>query len=224
MKLSRLLFATSLFLAPTLLEAQDISIGNDDSKPIEERVIYSNESTLHATLHSRGLSLGYKSGKIRSIYKTTNWDFELVYYRSQKQVKLVDLFSGATFVYGKLNDMVAFRTGYGAERRIYGKPYWGGVELRWLYEGGASLALLKPYYPDETFWYGFSEIKLRPGIYARGGMCFEIGASRTHAQSIEVGTNIEYFPQGVDLMELNPTEYVFLTLYLSYNWGSRYNK
>lgn len=206
------------------MNAQEISIGNDDRQPIEERIIYNRESTVHATLHSRGLGFGYKTGKIRSIYKTTYWDFEISYIRSQKQIKLINLYNASTLVYGKLNNMVSLRGGYEVERRIYGKPYWGGVELRWLYGAGASLALLKPYYANASFWYGIKETKLRPGIYAKGGMSFEIGTSRTRAQSIEVGAMAEYFPQGVNLMEMNPTEYVFLTLYLSYNWGSRYNK
>lgn len=257
MKLNRLFIAISFALSPLILEAQEISIGNDDKKPIEERILFNRETTLHATLHTRGFGVGYKSGKIRDIYKTTNWDFEASYIRSEKQIKLVNLYGVSSFVYGKLNNMLVFRGGYEVERRIYGKPYWGGVELRWLYGAGASLALLKPYYytvwvandpaygPNEQtmdyqtfdqnsqwisivgkapFKYGLTEIKPRPGIYAKGGMSFEIGASRTRAQSIEVGVMAEYFPQGVDLMAFNPTEYVFITLYLSYNWGSRFNR
>ena len=224
MKLNRLFIAINFALCPFIMEAQEIAIGNDDNQPIEERIIYNRESTMHATLHSRGLGLGYKTGKIRSIDKTTYWDFELSYIKSQKQIKLFNWYSGYTLVYGKLYDMVALRGGYEVERRIYGKPYWGGVELRWLYEAGASLAFLKPYEANESFWHGFGDIKLRPGIYAKGGMSFEIGSSRTRARAIEVGAMAEYFPQGVNLMEQNPTEYVFLTLYISYHWGARYNK
>lgn len=211
-------------MSPFILEAQEISIGNDDKQPIDERILYNHESTLHATLHSRGFGLGYKTGRIRSILKTTYWDFEFSYFRSQKQVKMINFYNASTYVYGKLNDMLAFRGGFEVEHRIYGKPYWGGVELRWLYEGGASLAFLKPYYAGRSFWYGLNEIKLRPGAYVKGGISFEIGTARSRAQSIEVGGAVDYFPQGVYLLEMNPTEYVFLTLYLSYNWGSRYNK
>ena len=96
--------------------------------------------------------------------------------------------------------------------------------MRWLYEGGASLALLKPYYAGLPFRYGLKEIKFRPGAYVKGGMSLEIGSSRTRARAIEVGVAADYFPQGIELMDLNPTEYVFVTLYLSYHWGARYNK
>lgn len=179
---------------------------------------------MQLTLHSRGLGLGYRTGRIRSIDKSTYWDFEFSYIRSQKQVKLFNWYSGAILVYGKLGDLFVLRGGYEVERRIFGKPYWGGVELRWLYGGGASLGLLKPYYENHSFWYSIGETKIRPGVYVKGGMSFEIGSSRSFAQAIEVGAMAECFPQGIELMAQNPTEYVILTLYLSYNFGSRYNK
>lgn len=256
MKPHRLFIAITFALAPLVLSAQEIAVGNDESRPLEERVLYSHESTLHLTVNNQGLGLGYKSGKIRSIYKTTYWNFEVSYLRSLKQVKLMGLFSTTAFVYGKTNDALVLRSGYGSSHRIYGKPYWGGVELRWLYEGGVELAILKPYYytvkvakPSSTGEYtqeviydtfdhvdewieiigrapfknGLDEIKLRPGVYAKGGLEFEIGTSRLRAQSIEVGAVAEYFPQGLLLMAENPAAYFIPTLYLSYNWGSRYN-
>lgn len=256
MKLNRLFIAVTFALVPVITDAQEIAVGNDDSRPIEERVIYNRETTLHATLNTRGLGIGYRAGKIRSIDKTTNWDFELSYLRSQKQIRLTNLFSASSYIFGKLNDVVVLRGGYEVERRIYGKPYWGGVELRWLYGFGGSMALVKPYYYTvvvaqysagqsteviiyDTFennlqWidilgkaplkYGLNEIKVRPGIYAKGGMSFEIGTSRTRVQALEVGALVEYFPQGLMLMAENPTEYVIPTLYLTYSWGYRYNK
>lgn len=256
MRHCRLFIALSFALTPLILEAQEISIGNEEDRPIEERIIYTNESTVHATVHTQGLGVGYKSGKIRSIDKTTYWDFEASLLHSLKQVSLINYsyFAASSFIYGKLNDAVMLRTGYEVEHRIYGKPYWGGVEVRWGYEGGASIALLKPYYyivlvqqpssngtyeqvvdyrtfdkNDEIIGkaplkYGLKEIKVRPGLYAKGGMSFEFGTSSTRVQAIEAGAMAEYYPQGMELMAENPKEYVFLTLYLSYHWGSRYNK
>ena len=257
LKLNRFLIAVTFALTPVILDAQEIAIGNDDSRPLEERVIYNRESTLHATIHTQGLGAGYKYGIIRGIHKTTYWNFEVSYLRSQKQIRLMNYFSPTSFVYGKLNDVLALRGGYEVERRIYGKPYWGGIEVRWLYGAGASLAILKPYYysvvvakPTATGTYeqtieyqtfdnkdqwieilgkapfkqGLDEMRLRPGVYAKGGMVYEIGTSRLRAQSIEVGAMVEYYPQGLSLMADNPISYVIPTLYLSYSWGTRFNK
>lgn len=259
MKLHRLFIAITFALSPAILDAQEISIGSDQDTPIEERIIYNHENTLSATLHSQGWGFGFNLGRIRNIETTTRWDFEFTILRSLKQIKIVNtsLFSASSFVYGKLNDVVALRAGFGAENRIYGKPYWGGVEVRWLYEGGASLALLKPYYytvsvikpgnngeyavtvenhtyDDQSQWvevlgkapfkYGIDEIKFRPGAHAKLGLSFEIGTSRTRAQALEVGTVAEYYPQGLPMMAENPPERFLLTFYLSYHWGTRYNK
>lgn len=256
MRLHRLFIAITFALSPVILDAQEISVGNDENQPIEERIIYNRENTLHLTLHTQGLGLGFKAGRIRGIHKTTYWEFEASYLRSLKQIKLMTLYNATSFVYGKLNDVLVLRGGYEEQRRIYGKPYWGGVELRWLYGAGASIALLKPYYyavivaspsssgydqiveyqtfDDNVQWidilgkapfkYGLNEIKVRPGVYAKGGMSFEIGTSKTRAQSIEIGGMAEYFPQGIAFMADNPKEYVIPTLYISYSWGSRFNK
>lgn len=234
-------------------------MGTDENKPLEERILYTHENTLHVALHTQGLGMGGRIGRIKSIERTTYWEIEASYLKSLKQVQLVNptVFSFSTFVFGKLHDVVALRGGFGATRRIYGKPYWGGVELSWIYEYGPSLALLKPYYyvvalaeydgaggytevienrkwEDTSNWidvlgkssfkYGLDEIKFRPGIHAKGGMSFEFGSTRTRAQALEVGAEAEYYPQGLALMADNPREYVFLTLYLSYHWGSRFNK
>lgn len=258
MKLHRFFIAITFALSPVILDAQEMNIGTDDDRPIEERIIYSYENTLHLSLNTQGLGAGYRSGKIRSIYNTTYWDFEVSYLRSLKQQKLTSgyLFNYSSFVYGKLNDMLVLRGGYCSEHRIFGKPRWGGVEPRWMYGFGGSLGLLKPYYyvvviasnesgtyeevldyrtfDDASNWidiigkapfkYGLNEIKIRPGIYVKGGLDLEIGPSKTRAQSLEVGGMVEYFPQGVTLMADNPTSYVFGTLFIAYHWGSRFNK
>jgi len=259
LKPHRLFIAILFGLSPAILAAQEVSIGEPQDKPVEERIIYNRESSFHVGLNTQGFGVGYKTGKVRSIYKVTHWYFDLSYLRSLKQLRLVNgsYFGTSSFVFGKLNDAAVLKGGYGVERRIYGKPYWGGVELRWHYGIGASLALLKPYYymviiasptasgeyeqvtqyqtyEDHAQWidiigrapfsYGLNEIKFRPGVYAKSGLVFDIGKTRTSLQAIEVGGDISYFPQGLALMADNPKDYVILTLYVAYNWGARFNQ
>lgn len=256
LNLRRLFIAVTFALAPAILDAQEIAIGTDEGKPLEERIIYNHETTAHVTLHTQGLGAGFKISRIRTIKKTTDWDFELSYLRSLKQIKVANTFYyfATPFVYGKLYDVLVARGGRGETRRLYGKPYWGGVELRWLYEFGGSVAFLKPYYykvsvitPSATggytqveeyrtfdeqleiigkapFTIGLNEIRLRPGIHAKGGLSFDFAASRTRVSAIEVGAMAEYFPQGIQIMADNPADHIFLTLYIAYHWGSRFNK
>lgn len=52
------------------------------------------------------------------------------------------------FIYGKINNFYALKLGYGYRRIIAGKPEPGTVAIHWLYAGGLSIGLLKPYYID----------------------------------------------------------------------------
>jgi hypothetical protein len=56
------------------------------------------------------------------------------------------------------------------------------------------------------------------------GLGFDIGKSRTRAQSINVDAKVEFFPLGVSIMDSERNKRLFVTFMLSYNWGSRFNK
>ena len=245
------LFGACAFLLP----AQNIDIQNETDKPIEERLVYNHQNTYHLAIHSQGFGAGFKIGKIKSIHLVRNWEAEIVSLRSLKEIKTLNMSSYNTrpFVYGKLNYVYVIRFGYGEDRRIFGKPYWGGIETRWTYETGASLALLKPYYyyvvtyqPSPTGGYietieeqtfdrnldilgrsaftkGIGQTKLSPGVHASLGLGFDIGKSRTRVQSINVDAKAEFFPLGVSIMDSEQNKRFFITFMLSYNWGSRFN-
>jgi len=246
------LFGACAFLLP----AQNIDIQSEGDKPIEERLVYNHQNSYNIAIHSRGFGAGFKMGKIKSIRLVRNWEAEIVSLHSLKEIKTMNMSSYNTrpFVYGKLNYAYVVRFGYGEDRRIFGKPYWGGIETRWTYEAGASLALLKPYYyyavtyqPNSTGGYierieeltfeqgldilgraaftkGISETKPSPGVHASLGLGFDIGKSRTRVQSINVDAKAEFFPLGVSIMESEQNKRLFITFMVSYNWGSRFNE
>lgn len=248
------LFGACTFLLP----AQEIEIQTDDNKPIEERIVYSRLTTTHLAIHTQGFGLGFKTGRIRTINRTTLWEGELISLHALNEIKTINLANYYTrpYIYGKLNSTYVLRFGYGEERRIFGKPYWGGVETIWTFEAGASLALLKPYYyyvviyapssqgyeqiiEEQTFeqhsqWgeivgkapftKGLGETRFSPGIHASAGLKFELGKSRTHVQAIHIKAVAEGFPLGVRIMDGQRNPWFYLTLHLSYCWGSRFNK
>ena len=163
-----ILMLTLFGACPFLLSAQNIDIQSENDKPIEERLVYNRQNTFHVALHSQGLGAGFKIGRIKSIHRTRNWEAQVVSLHSLKEIKTMNLstYNTRPFVYGKLNYAYVLRFGYGEERRIFGKPYWGGIETCWTYEFGASLALLKPYYyyvsvykqlDDGSYWETIDE-------------------------------------------------------------------
>jgi len=48
----------------------------------------------------------------------------------------------------KINNFYSVKLGYGNRRMIAGKPEPGTVSIHWVYSGGLSIGLLKPYYID----------------------------------------------------------------------------
>lgn len=52
------------------------------------------------------------------------------------------------FAFGKVNNFYTLKIGYGKRKMIAGKPEQGNISVHWVYMGGISLGLLKPYYID----------------------------------------------------------------------------
>ena len=138
-RLLRILMLTLFGACAFLLPAQNIDIQSDDDMPLEERLVYTRQNTFNAAIHTQGFGAGFKIGKIKSINVTRNWEVGVVSLHSLKEIKTLNLsqYNSRPFVYGKLNSVYVIRFGYGEERRIFGKPYWGGIETRWTYEAGA---------------------------------------------------------------------------------------
>jgi len=254
--LLRILMLTLFGACAFLLPAQNIDIQSDNNKPLDEKLVYNHQTSFNVGIHTLGFGGGFKLGRIKSINLTRNWEAEVVSLHSLKEIKTLNIstYNMRPFVYGKLNYAYVVRFGYGEERRIFGKPYWGGIETRWTYEFGASLALLKPYYyyvatyipngsggyvetvDEQTFEQGIDilgrsaftkgivETRPSPGFHASTGLSFDFAKSRTRVQALNIDIKAECFPLGISLMDSERDRWFFLTFMLSYNWGTRYNK
>lgn len=158
-----------------------------------------------------------------------------------------------SYIYGKLNNVSFLRGGLGFQHILNQKPYWGGVQLSALYYGGFSLGLAKPVYlyiikpislndyiiveekynPEVhtleniygrgSFLAGITQMGLHPGVYVKTGLEFEYGTKNRRINSIEAGATLDYSPIPIAIMAFNPKQSFFLTLYLSFSLGRRYN-
>ncbi|MBU1011100.1 MAG: hypothetical protein KKD74_13275 [Bacteroidetes bacterium] len=222
---------------------------------IDNQIIYSHERVGTVIATNLGLGAGFRKGINKNAFNTRVLSFEFVSMRSPKQVKVINPYynNAKRYVYGKLNDVFMLRASYGNKKLLNRKPYWGGVELRWVYDGGASLAFEKPYYlfvrkvlgnntvvietelfsPDISwdniygrapFTKGFSELKVIPGVFVHTGINAEFGYVKTSIKALEAGLTLEAFPQGVSIMDDNLKQKFFATFYLSFSFGRRFNK
>lgn len=154
-----------------------------------------------------------------------------------------------SFVFGKKNSVILFRGGLGHQKEIYQKGDLGGVAVRYFYTGGPVLAFYKPIYykmlrfvgPYEaeiieekfdikkhdptmiyskaSFFKGFDEAKLLPGLYGKAGFNFEYSRQEKVIHSIEIGAQINGFPKEIPIMDMAKNKAVFFSLFASYRLG-----
>jgi hypothetical protein len=121
---------------------------DDPFEEVSDSVLLTREMSGGFILHSLGWGLEFRKGKNVDFNKRRMMEFDFVEMKSPKEVRVINpYFSNAkSYIYGKLNHIFILKGGIGHQRLIATKPYWGGVELRYFYMGGASLGFAKPVY------------------------------------------------------------------------------
>lgn len=249
--------AFTCFLLLTFILIANVSLSQPS--PLDDtskNIILLKERSYGATLHSQGWGARYAIGYNKTAFKRRMYVFELVEMSSLRQIRTINPYftNSKSYIYGKLNSVFMLRGSYGMHKQLNRKPYWGGVELRFFYMGGASLGFAKPVYlyilkaspviyeytiseerydPEKhftdnifgraSFTRGFNQIGFYPGLHARVGLDFDYATYRTKLKSLEVGAILEVFPRAIPIMAFNDPNYYFLTLYLSFNFGKRFN-
>jgi len=201
-------------------------------------VQYKYEMSFGILAHSNGFGVNFRRGKHLTGYKKRIWEIEVVNMKHPKEYKTYNpqRENAKGYIYGKMNSVFLIRPSIGARRVITRKFGKGGVELRFLYLGGASLALLKPVYleieykqnndrkyvtekydPDKHFNHniygkasfvnGLDEPKLIPGVFAKMGLSFEYGNAETKIRAIETGVSLDLYYKRVPIMaDLDPSD------------------
>ena len=233
--------------------------GQYESRPdtTPDNVLLEKQWSLGALLHTNGWGLKFRKGRNITALRQFMWEVEFSTYKSSKEVRSINPYfsDSRSYFYGKLNYLWFFRGGVGQQKILNRKPYWGGVQLSWIYYGGLSLGVTKPVYlyiiqfnsgfTDYTvkeekynpavhftdniygrgsFLAGITNLGLHPGVYIKSGLDFEFGAKSRQISSLEVGGTFDYSPIPIAIMAYNPKQSFFLTLYVSFMFGKRYNK
>ena len=107
------------------------------------------------------------------------FEVDVVEMKAQKEFKKEfktvnpNFSSSRRYVYGKMNNLYLMRFGYGAQKLLNDKPYWGGIEVRFFYYGGLAVGLAKPVYllianytkVGEQLFYEITTEKYDPEIH-----------------------------------------------------------
>ena len=111
---------------------------------------FRKQSIIGFKFSSDGYGLFYERGKIKSAYKTNVIQFELNEKKHKKEEKQSRsdgaVVFGNPFIYGKQNNFYQFKIGVGQQYMFGGKGNKNGVGVYFLYAGGISIGMLKPYY------------------------------------------------------------------------------
>jgi hypothetical protein len=68
---------------------------------------------------------------------------------------------------------------------------------------------------------GFSELKVKPGLFAKAGLRFDYGHYNETISAIEVGLNAEYYFGKVPQMAFDKEKNLFLNLFVALEFGKR---
>lgn len=78
-------------------------------------------------------------------------------------------------------------------------------------------------YGRAPFTSGIENTSLHPGIYAKLGLNFEFGNYNPSIKALEAGAALDFYPFPVAIMAYNPEQTLFLTFYISFTFGKRYD-
>jgi len=78
-------------------------------------------------------------------------------------------------------------------------------------------------YGRAPFTSGIENTSLHPGLYAKVGLNFEFGAFNSSIKAVEAGAILDYYPFPVAIMAYNPEQSFFLTFYIGFSFGKRYD-
>ena len=121
-------------------------------KPIKK------EYQLGLRLNTDGWSVFFDRGKVKSAERNSDYFYDIMFWQielgekkhhqetKRSNVSNTTTNSSTPFIYGKANNFYTFKLGYGKRKMIAGKPERGTVSIHWVYLGGLSLGLEKPYY------------------------------------------------------------------------------
>jgi hypothetical protein len=213
----------------------------------QEKIFYRNERTFAAIINTNGYGLGFRYAKRLDGFRKSTYELGLFYVKDEAETK-ISLSStqqvGTSFVFGKINAFYTLHTGIGYQRELFQKRDRGGISIRYFYNFGPSIGILKPiyylYYVDSVksnipkkfeldaitniegkapFFKGMNEIFIIPGAYGKFGFTFEFSKADQIFSAIETGAELNLFVKKVPIMANNTNQFAFFSLFLSYRFG-----
>ena len=243
--MKKLLLFFAFFTYCFAFYAQEIEVGDADME-----IITIKEWNILLSLNSSGFGLGFQHGKTPNANDKHLWEIEFLYRIHHKAVLGRTVLEGRAFQFGKLYDLFFFRGGYGYQRIITHKPYYGGVQIRYFFNFGATICLGLPTYleiftqapsgpPTEIVRYDpnihnlgdirgaapffdrFHRIAVRPGFYGKAGFNFDFSNNPLKMQVLEAGLAMDMVFPFIQQMAFRKAQPVYFYGYVAYAFGRK---
>jgi len=211
----------------------------------QPRIFYRNEKSLAIMLNSNGFGMNGRYAKRINARRKTIYDLDLASIKHRKEVKITNFFNNKSFVFGKQNSFFTLRGGYGKQVEMFRKVDKGGISIRRFFSAGPSIGFLKPVYYEflnmngqydgtrkfnttanhqmifgkASFFKGFDEISVVPGIYGRLGFMFEYSRNDLALHALEAGISCDLFMKEIPIMATEKNEFYFFGFFVSYRFG-----
>jgi len=219
----------------------------NDSLSIQRNLLKQDEISTSFKLSTNGWGFDYRRGYIINMHQKNLYEIQFNTIKHPKEEKIPSVFyTFKSFIYGKENECFDLRFGLGKQYLLFDKKTPGTVGIRLFGFVGGDMAFLKPIYyvimvnqnnwdsvtekykpshqpatieKKASFWMGFDEIKINPGIYAKLGTSFEYSKTTTFLNSLEFGLESYLFLNRLEIMgELDNPRFI-VSMYVSYRIG-----
>lgn len=212
---------------------------------------YNKQNVLGLQLRTNGYGVFYEMGRRKTPRWTNLYSIELTEIKHPKEEKLgsTENFFSNSFIYGKVNNFYQLKLGFGRQYIFGQKGNKNGVAVTGSFTAGLSAGLLKPYYlqvldslgsektikyEDDTttflkgpimggggFGKGWSELKFKPGAFAKAALRFDFGRYNEAVQALEIGISVDFYSQKIPIMINNENRQLFYQGHIAFVFGRR---
>lgn len=189
-----------------------------------------------------------KTNRKTTIYRL---DITEIKHPKEEKLPSGGIFFGNPYIYGKINNFYQATLGFGQQYILGQKGNKNGVVVSAVYNAGLALGLLRPYYLEVQdpqngqskvikyskqdsalfvgptivggggFGKGWSEMKVKPGGFAKAALRFDYGRFNETVSGIEVGISIEAYGEKIPIMLEQKNKQLFFQGYISILFGRR---
>jgi len=208
----------------------------------EKNIFFRNEKSWAIFIKNNGFGGNFRKGTRINSFRKYIWEVDMHYVKHAKEIKISNTTTQLNqFVFGKVNFAWDTRGGVGFQREIFRKIDRNGVAIRYFYNAGPTLLLLKPIYYEvvngdnivdekfdfnssqyivgrSSFFKGFDEISVDPGVYIKAGLSFEYSKRDNRLQALELGAMAAVYLNEFQIMWDHETRYLF-SIFISFRWG-----